>query len=71
MVVGAYRKDFFLALLILVIWIVFESYQERKVDTFGWFQKLNIWIKWPVYYFLIILMLWLAKGENTFVYQQF
>ena len=71
LVVGAYRKDFFLALLILVIWMIFESYQERKVDIFGWFQKLNIWIRWPVYYFLIILMLWLAKGENTFVYQQF
>ena len=71
LVVGAYRKDFLLALIILVIWMIFESYQERKVDIFGWFQKLNIWIRWPVYYFLIILMLWLAKGENTFVYQQF
>jgi hypothetical protein len=71
LVVGAYRKDFFLALIILFIWMIFESFQERKVDTFDWFQKLNIWIKWPVYYLLIILMLWLAKGENTFVYQQF
>jgi len=71
LVVGAYRKDFFLAFGLLIIWMVFESFQERKVDTFAWFEKLNIWIKWPVYYFLIILMLWLAKGENTFVYQQF
>lgn len=71
LVVSAYRKDFFMALVILLIWMIFEAYQERKVDTFGWFHRLNIWIRWPVYYFLIILMLWLAKGENTFVYQQF
>jgi D-alanyl-lipoteichoic acid acyltransferase DltB (MBOAT superfamily) len=71
LVVSAYRRDFFLALAILVIWIVFEAFQERKVDTFGWFRNRSIWVRWPVYYFLIILMLWLAKGENTFVYQQF
>ena len=71
LVIVQYRRDFFLALIILVIWMIFETYQERKVDIYGWFQKLNIWVRWPVYYFLIILMLWLAKGENTFVYQQF
>jgi D-alanyl-lipoteichoic acid acyltransferase DltB (MBOAT superfamily) len=71
LVVSAYRRDFFLALAILVIWIVFEAFQENKVDTFGWFRNRSIWVRWPVYYFLIILMLWLAKGENTFVYQQF
>lgn len=70
-IVAQYRKDFFIALIILIIWMIFETYQERKVDTFGWFNKLNIWIKWPVYYFLIVLMLWLAKGANTFIYAQF
>ena len=71
LIVSQYRRDVFLALAILVVWMVIEAFQERKVDTAGWFQKLNIWIRWPVYYFLILLMLWLAKGENTFVYQQF
>ena len=71
LMVAQYRKDFFVAIIIVVIWIIFEAYQERKVDTFAWFNKLNIWVKWPVYYFLILLMLWMAKGEGTFVYQQF
>jgi D-alanyl-lipoteichoic acid acyltransferase DltB (MBOAT superfamily) len=71
LIVSQYRRDVFLALAIMVVWMVIESFQERKVDTLGWFQKLNIWIRWPVYYFLILVMLWLAKGENTFVYQQF
>jgi alginate O-acetyltransferase complex protein AlgI len=71
LIVSQYRRDVFLALGIIAVWMVFEAFQERKVDTMGWFQKLHSWIRWPVYYFLIILMLWLAKGESTFVYQQF
>ena len=71
LIMSMYRLDFYISLVIMMIWILLEYKAETGDDLAGKFYTFKPIIKWPVYYMVIFLLLYLAKGNNTFIYEQF
>jgi len=71
LIMSMYRLDFYISLLIMMIWISLEYKAETGNDLIGKLYTFKPVIKWPVYYIVIFLLLYLAKGNNTFIYEQF
>ncbi|HWE04466.1 MAG TPA: MBOAT family O-acyltransferase [Tepidisphaeraceae bacterium] len=64
-------SDCNLAVALAVFLFVAEWLQSRNIDVSPP-HSIPIWLRWPVYYALIVVILWIgALGGQTFIYFQF
>jgi len=64
-------RDFTVTIIAFLVLLWIEAVQEKGENLREKIPVNKRWIRWSVYYVMIILILYLSKGENTFIYEQF
>jgi len=68
---GPLKFEFIVSLLSIVILLLVEL-KERRVNMIDWFSEKPIWVRWSVYYSIILSILLLGNfGSKQFIYFQF
>jgi len=64
------NKSYLPGLFLLLLFIIVEWIQRRKQHGMQ-IERFTIFIRWPIYYFLIFAIVLSFNGESTFIYFQF
>jgi alginate O-acetyltransferase complex protein AlgI len=68
---GPLKFEFIVSLLSIVILLLIQL-MERGVNIIDWFSEKPIWVRWPVYYSIILSILLFGNfGSKQFIYFQF
>ncbi len=73
---GLNSLEFSFTIKLIILYVIFEIFQERFKDLYKWFTSLNFLFRWVVYILLIAIILFLGSygvglNDNNFIYFQF
>ena len=58
--------------LISIVILLLVQLMERRVNIIDWFSEKPIWVRWSVYYSIILSILLFGNfGSKQFIYFQF
>ena len=62
----------FLFIITLIVILEYAEYLQRKIDLVAYIQKSPLFLRWGVYYLMIVTILAFAEaGQQSFIYFQF